>query len=139
MASNNINTISATGLKSVEIDELNTPQITIKNEGLQYFYKYNILIPTVIEGFYNLQEEMDNIMISDTTQDFELLQSQNGLSTTNANLSSVATLAGGAATNVLSAIDIANQKNWIIFWHASFNYNVTTNHVYLNIKNRCEQ
>jgi hypothetical protein len=33
MESNNINRISATGLKSVEIDELNTPQIIINNEG----------------------------------------------------------------------------------------------------------
>ncbi len=69
MESNSINRISATGLKSVEIDELNTPQIIIDNEGLQYFHKYNHLIPTVTEEFYNLQEEMDNIMISNTTQD----------------------------------------------------------------------
>jgi hypothetical protein len=55
------------------------------------------------------------------------------LSTTNANLSSVAIVAGGASVSALSAIDIANQKNWIIFWHAPFNYNVTNNHVYLNI------
>jgi hypothetical protein len=31
MESNNINRISATGLKSVEIDELNTPQIIMKD------------------------------------------------------------------------------------------------------------
>ncbi len=43
--------ISATGLKSVELDELTTDQIIINNEGLQYFHKYNILIPTVTEGF----------------------------------------------------------------------------------------
>ncbi len=89
MESNNIKRISANGLKSVEIDELNTPPIIINNEGLQYFHKYNLVIPTVTEGFYNLQEEMDNIMISNTTQDLELLQLQNGLSTTNANLSSI--------------------------------------------------
>ncbi len=76
------------------------------------------MIPTVTEGFHNLQEEMDNIMISNTTQDLELLQLQNGLSTTNWNLASVATVAGGAATSAPTAIDIANQKNWIIFWHA---------------------
>ena len=51
MESNNINRISATGLKSLEIDELNTQQIIINNEGLQYFHKYIILIPTVTEGF----------------------------------------------------------------------------------------
>ena len=29
-------------------------------------------------------------------------------------------------------MDLANDKNWTIFWHAPFNYNVVTNHVYLN-------
>ena len=66
--------VSATGLKSVELDELTTDQIIINNEGLQYFHKYNIFLPTVTEGYYNLQEELDNIMISNTTQDLELIQ-----------------------------------------------------------------
>ena len=66
--------VSATGLKSVELDELTTNQIIIDNEGLQYLHEYNILLPTVTEGYYNLQEEMDNIMISNTTQDLELMQ-----------------------------------------------------------------
>ena len=79
MESNNINRISATGLKSVEIDELTTDKIIINNEGLQYLHKYNILLPTMTEGFYNLQEEMDNIMISNTTQDVELIQFTNGI------------------------------------------------------------
>ena len=42
--------VSATGLKSVELDELTTDQIIINNEGLQYFHKYTILLPTVTEG-----------------------------------------------------------------------------------------
>ena len=29
-------------------------------------------------------------------------------------------------------MDLANNKNWLIFWHAPFNYNVINNHVYLN-------
>ncbi len=33
-----------------------------------------ILLPTVTEEYYNLQEELDNIIISNTTQDLELLQ-----------------------------------------------------------------
>jgi hypothetical protein len=65
--------VSATGLKSVELDELTTDQI-INNEGLQYFHKYTILLPTVTEGYNTLQEELDNIMISNTTQDLELIQ-----------------------------------------------------------------
>ena len=50
--------VSATGLKSVELDELTTDQIIINNEGLQYLHKYNILLPTMTEGYYNLQEEL---------------------------------------------------------------------------------
>ncbi len=73
------------------------------------------MIPTVTKGFYNLQEERDNLMISNTTQDLEILQLQAGLSTTNANLSSVGIVAGGAATSALTAIDVANQTNRIIF------------------------
>ncbi len=138
MENNNINRISATARKSVEIDELNTPQmiIIIDNEVLQHFHKYNLLIPSVTEGFYNSQEEMDNIMISTQhkIQNYYNYNLQAGLTTTNGNLAS-ATVAGGAATSALTAFDIANQKNWIIFWHAPFNYNVTTNHLYLNINN----
>ena len=98
MESNNINRISATGLKSIEIDELITPQIIINNEGLQYLHKYNILLPTVTEGFYNLQEELDNIMISNTTQDLELIQLQAGFTTVQANITSL-----GAVLTLTSA------------------------------------
>ncbi len=81
--------VSATGLKSVELDELTTDQIIINNEGLQYLHKYNILLPTITEGYYNLPEELDNIMISNTTQDLELLQLQSGLSSAQANITSL--------------------------------------------------
>jgi hypothetical protein len=94
MESNHINRISATGLKSVEKDELNTNKIIVNNERLQYCHDYNILLPTVNEGFYKLQEQLDNIMISNTTQDLELLQLQAGLSTAQASITSlVVTLA----------------------------------------------
>ncbi len=91
MKSNKINRISATGLKSIEIDELNTPQIIINNEGLQYYHEYNILLPTINKRFYNLQEEMDNIMISNTTQDIELIQLKTGLSAAQENITSLGT------------------------------------------------
>ena len=96
MESNNINRISATGLKSVEIDELTTDQIIINNEGLQYLHKYNILLPTMTEGFYNLQEEMDNIMISNTTQDVELIQLQSKMIKAEGDIITLGTLAGTA-------------------------------------------
>ena len=102
MESNNINRISATGLKSVEIDELTTDKIIINNEGF--------LLPTMDEGFYNLQDEMDNIMLSNTTQDAELIQLQSGLQTAQANITTLGTLAGTANINALGAIDLANQR-----------------------------
>ena len=43
--------ISATGLKSVELDELTTNQMIINNERLKYKHKYNILLPTITGGY----------------------------------------------------------------------------------------
>ena len=58
--------ISATGLKSVELDELTTNQIIINNEELQYKHEYNIFLPTITEGYYNLQEErMDSLAFAE--------------------------------------------------------------------------
>jgi hypothetical protein len=124
--------VSATGLKSVELDELTTDQIIINNEGLQYLHKYNILLPTMTEDYYNLQEELDNIMISNTTQDLELIQLETRMGAAEGNITTLGALAGTANIDALAAIDLANQKNWIIFWHAPFNYNVVNNHVYFN-------
>ena len=53
------------------MDELSTDQIIINNEGLQYLHKYNNFLQTITEGYYNSQEELDNIMISNTTQELE--------------------------------------------------------------------
>ena len=101
---------SATGLKSVELDELTTNQIIINNEGLQYKHKHNILLPTINEGYYNLQEELDNIMISNTTQDIELFTITNALSTATTNITALGVLAATANTNPLLAMDLANSK-----------------------------
>jgi len=123
--------VSATGLKSVELDELTTDQIIINNEGLQYLHKYNILLPTMTEGFYNLQEEMDNIMISNTTQDLELIQLQSGLTTAQANITTLGAgllLAAGEAT---AALDLANQKSWILFFQKPLRSDISSN-VYLD-------
>ena len=95
--------ISATGLKSIELDELTTNQIIINNEGLQYKHKYNILLPTITEGYYILQEELDNIMISNTTQDIELFTITNALSTATTNITALGVLAATANTNALLA------------------------------------
>jgi len=68
------------------------------------------------EGFYNLQDEMDNIMISNTTQDVELIQLQTGLTTAQGDIITLGTLAGTANINALAAINLANQKSWILFF-----------------------
>ncbi len=123
--------VSATGLKSVELDEITTNQIIIKNEGLQYYHNYNILLPTITEGYYNLQEELDNIMISNTTQDLELFNLQQGLTTAQGNVTSLGTLAGTANINALAAIDLANQKSWILFFQKPLRSDISNN-VYLD-------
>jgi hypothetical protein len=123
--------VSATGLKSVELDELTTDQIIINNEGLQYLHKYNILLPTITEGYYNLQEELDNIMISNTTQDLELIQLQQGLITAQGNITTLGAglfLAAGEAT---AALDLANQKSWILFFQKPLRSDISSN-VYLD-------
>ena len=71
-------------------------------------------------------------MISNTFQDVELFTISNALSTATANITALGVLAATANTDALLAMDLANNKNWIIFWHAPFNYNVVNNHVYLN-------
>ena len=45
------------------------------------------------EGYYNLRVELDNIMISNTTQDIELFTITNALSTATTNITSLGVLA----------------------------------------------
>jgi len=123
--------VSATGLKSVELDELTTNQIIINNEGLQYFHKYNIFLPTVTEGYYNLQEEMDNIMISNTTQDLELIQLETRMGAAEG---SITTLGAGlllTSGGTLLALDLVNQKSWILFFQKPLRSDISSN-VYLD-------
>ncbi len=68
------------------------------------------MIPTVTEGFYNLQEEMDNIMISNTMQDLELIQLQSGLSAAEASIATLGVLAWTANINALAAGNLAQIK-----------------------------
>ncbi len=98
---------SATGLKSVELDELTTDQIIINSDGLQYLHKYTVFLPTMTEWYYNLQEERDNIMISNTTQDLELLQSETIMGAAE---TSITTLGAGLFLTSGVALDLINQK-----------------------------
>ena len=108
--------ISATGLKSVELDELTTNEIIINDGGLQYLHKYNLFLPTMTEGYYNLQEELDNIMISNTTQDLELIRLETRMASAEG---SITTLGAGlllTSGGTLLALDLVNQKSWILFF-----------------------
>ena len=123
--------ISATGLKSVELDEFTTNQIIINNKGLQYLHKYNILLPTMTEGYYNLQEELDNIMISNTTQDLELIQLETRMGAAEG---SITTLGAGlflTAAEATAALNLANQKSWILFFKKPLRSDISSN-VYLD-------
>ncbi len=104
----------------------------INNEGLQYLHKYNILLPTMSEGFYNLQDELDNIMISNTTQDVELIQLQTGLSSAQASITTLGVLAGTANVTAIGAVNLANQKSWILFFQSPLRSDISSN-VYLDL------
>ena len=58
---------------------------------------------------------MDNIMISIRTQDIELFTITNALSTATTNITAFGVIAATANTNALLAMDLANNKNWLIF------------------------
>ena len=54
-------------------------------------------------------------MISNTFQDIELFTITNTLSAATANITSLGVLATMANINALLAMDLANNKNWMIF------------------------
>jgi hypothetical protein len=53
------------------------------------------------------------------------------LSATNGNLTTVAALAGAANINALAAGNLANYKNWILFFQKPLRTDISSN-VYLN-------
>jgi hypothetical protein len=66
--------VSATGLKDIEADTIETEDITINNElivgtnntiidetGLQIYHPYNIIIPFELEGYWNVHSEIESI------------------------------------------------------------------------------
>jgi hypothetical protein len=79
------------------------------------------------EGYYNLQEELDNIIISNTTKDLELIQLQSGLSSAQASITTLGVLVGTANINALAAIDLANQKSWILFFQKPLRCDISNN------------
>ena len=123
----NTNRISATGLKSVDLDEINTNKITIDETGLNYYHDYNILLPTMNAGYYNLQDEMDNIMISNTTQDLEIVNLQSGLTTAQGNIISLGTTLTATSATATAAFNLVNQKQFIIFFQAPLRCDISTN------------
>ncbi len=83
------------------------------------------------QGFYNLQEEMDNIMISNTTQDLEFIQLQGSLSAAQASITSLGGTLFITSTGTLLALDLVNQKNWILYFKKSLSSDLSSN-VYLD-------
>jgi hypothetical protein len=76
------------------------------------------------EGYYSLQEELDNIMISNTVQDVELLQLETRMSAAEG---SITTLGAGlllTSGGLILALDLVNQKSWILFFQKP-NYQTT--------------
>jgi hypothetical protein len=57
----------------------------------------------------------DNIMISNTTQDLDLLQIQAGLTSAHANITSLWPTLALTSAGTLLASDSVNQKSWILF------------------------
>jgi hypothetical protein len=98
---------------------------------LQHLTKFLTQILSVNQGFYNLQEELDNIIIRNTTQDLELLQLQSALSTVMESITNLGVLAGTANINALAAIDLANQKSWILFFKKPLRSDILSN-IYLD-------
>ncbi len=72
------------------------------------------MFPTVTEGYYNLQEELDNTIISNANQDLELLQLETRMEAAEGNVTTLGAgllLLAGEAT---AALHLANQKGWIL-------------------------
>ena len=75
---------------------------------------------------------MDNIMISNTSQDVELIQLQSGMIKVKSDIVDLGALAGTANINALGAIDLANQKSWLLFFQKPLRSDISNN-VYLDI------
>ena len=83
------------------------------------------------EGYYNLQEEMDNIMISNTTQDLELKQLQGSMSAAQASITNLGATLFITSSGTLLALDLVNQKSWILFFKKPLRSDISSN-VYLD-------
>ncbi len=87
------------------------------------------------EGYCNLPGELDNIMIRNTTQessqDLELLQLETRMGAAER---STTTLGAGlllAAGEATSALSLANQKSWILYFQKPLRSDISSN-VYLD-------
>ncbi len=60
-------------------------------------------------------------------QDLELIQLQSGLTTTTGNIASLEVLTGTTHINALAAIDLVNQKSWILFFQKALRSDIPSN------------
>ncbi len=70
---------------------------------------------------------MDNIIISNTTQDVELASISNTLSTDTANITTLGALATTANANALAALNLANNKQFILFSQKPLQFDISNN------------
>ena len=75
------------------------------------------------------------LMISNTTKDLELIQLETRMGTAEGNITTLGLLAGTANINALAAIDLANQKSWILFFKKPLRSDISSN-VYIKVMPR---
>jgi hypothetical protein len=77
------------------------------------------------EGYYDLQEELDNIMISNTTQDLEFINLETRMTSAEGSITTLGAgllLTTGTAT---TALDLVNQKSWILFFQKPLRWDIS--------------
>jgi hypothetical protein len=70
-------------------------------------------------------------MISNTTQDLDLLQIQAGLTSAQARITSLGATLALKSAGTLLALDLVNQKSWILFFQKPLKSDISSN-VYLD-------
>lgn len=136
------NRISATGTKDIEADTIDAQEITVGTNnvivdqtGLQVYHPYNLELPLVFSGFWNVHDEIENIQILNDYQNFEINVICAKLGITQATLSAIQSevLAGtalstavGSVTGVNAIQALADKQDKIHVFSNPISYNDTS-------------